>query len=163
MHFNFFCTMITKNCSRLTCQLIPWCKLNGLIECSALNVRNLEIWEFLILVVFLKLVKGFCSPWCDHMFCAIRFEFGFVLRFELFLFCFTKHRLLVKHECCGSNDFQDYFDDFKHRWACERGRKTHSILSVHDWNWYGRWFMLWWTWESRNEQHHRFTSCTRKE
>ena len=113
MHFNFFCTMITKNCSRLTCQLIPWCKLNGLIECSALNVRNLEIWEFLILVVFLKLVKGFCSPWCDHMFCAIRFEFGFVLRFELFLFCFTKHRLLVKHECCGSNDFQDYFDDAK--------------------------------------------------
>ena len=58
--------MITMNCPYLTSQLMPWCKLDGLIKCLSLNVRNLEIWEFLH--VFLKLIEGFCSPWCDTQF-----------------------------------------------------------------------------------------------
>jgi len=31
--------------------LMPCYELNGLIECLTLNVRNLEIWEFLILEI----------------------------------------------------------------------------------------------------------------
>ena len=69
MRFNFSCTMTITNYSCLTSQLMPWCELDGLIECLTLNVRNLEIWEFLH--VFLKLIEGFCFPWCDHMFYAI--------------------------------------------------------------------------------------------
>ena len=55
MHFNFVCTMITMNWSCLTGQLVSWCKLNGLIECLALNVRNLEFWKFLIVTCFLEI------------------------------------------------------------------------------------------------------------
>ena len=58
MRFNFVCTMITKNCSCLMGQLMPWCELDDLIECLTLNVRNLEIWEFLILAYWLR---GFVS------------------------------------------------------------------------------------------------------
>ena len=34
---------------------MPQCELDGLIECLTLNVRNLEIWEFLILACFLEI------------------------------------------------------------------------------------------------------------
>jgi len=72
MCFNFSCTMITMNCSCLMGQLMPWCELDGLIECLTLNVGNLEIWEFLILACFLEIDWGVLFPmmW-SHVLCYL--------------------------------------------------------------------------------------------
>ena len=41
--------------------------MDDLIECLTLNVRNLEIGNSWFLHIFLKLIEGFCSPWCGNV------------------------------------------------------------------------------------------------
>ena len=87
------CTMITINCPCLTGQLMLWCELNDLIECLTLNVRNLKIWEFLILVCFLKIDWGVLLPmmW-SHVLC---YSFLIWVCFEVWIVPFLLHETKV--------------------------------------------------------------------
>ena len=99
IRFNFSYTMITMNCSCLTGQLMPWCELDDLIECLALNVRNLEIWEFLILACVLEIDWRVLFPmmW-SHVLC---YSFWIWMCFEIWIVSLLLHEtevFFVKHD-----------------------------------------------------------------
>ena len=99
MRFNFACTMITTSYSCLMGQLMPWCELDDLIECLTLNVRNLEIWEFLILTCFLEIDWGVLFPMMlSHVLC---YSFWIWVCFEVWVVSLLLHEMNVFCEACS--------------------------------------------------------------
>ena len=69
---------------------------DGLIECLALNVRNLEIWKFLILACFLDIDWGvlFSMMW-SHVLCYL---FWIWVCFEVWIVSLLLHKMEVFSE-----------------------------------------------------------------
>ena len=90
MRFNFVCTMITMNCPCFTGQLMSLCELDDLFECLALNISNLENWEFLILACFLEIDWGVLFPmmW-SHVLC---YSFWIWVCFEVWIVSLFLHK-----------------------------------------------------------------------
>ena len=75
---------------------MPWCELDDLIECLNLNVRNLEIWEFLILACVLEIDWRVLFPmmW-SHVLC---YSFWIWVCLEVWIVPLFLHEIKVLSE-----------------------------------------------------------------